>query len=175
MAFASGFGMHLDLRAMPREPDITRDDTLLYAETASRLSSCRCSIARHSVRLCTVAPLEKSDVLDAVCGAWFAKSYHHQQRYSATEGGMATPAALVEQANYTEGGAEASLEAPTTHSEPSAPLLRRRVRSIHASLHGLDSHLRDRNALVSTCFHVGFLKGISYTKVTSQKRGRFGN
>jgi len=36
MAFAGGFGMHLDLRAMPREPDITRDDTLLYAETASR-------------------------------------------------------------------------------------------------------------------------------------------
>jgi phosphoribosylformylglycinamidine (FGAM) synthase-like enzyme len=36
MAFAGGFGMHLDLRAMPREPDLTRDDTLLYAETASR-------------------------------------------------------------------------------------------------------------------------------------------
>jgi phosphoribosylformylglycinamidine synthase subunit PurSL len=36
MAFAGGFGMHLDLRAMPREADITRDDTLLYAETASR-------------------------------------------------------------------------------------------------------------------------------------------
>jgi len=36
MAFAGGFGMHLDLRAMPCEPDITRDDTLLYAETASR-------------------------------------------------------------------------------------------------------------------------------------------
>jgi phosphoribosylformylglycinamidine (FGAM) synthase-like enzyme len=36
MAFAGGFGMHLDLRAMPRESDITRDDTLLYAETASR-------------------------------------------------------------------------------------------------------------------------------------------
>ena len=36
MAFAGGLGMHLDLRAMPREPDITRDDTLLYAETASR-------------------------------------------------------------------------------------------------------------------------------------------
>jgi len=28
--------MHLDLRSMPREPDITRNDTLLYAETASR-------------------------------------------------------------------------------------------------------------------------------------------
>jgi phosphoribosylformylglycinamidine synthase len=36
MAFAGGFGMHLDLRAMPREPDIDRDDTLLYSETASR-------------------------------------------------------------------------------------------------------------------------------------------
>jgi phosphoribosylformylglycinamidine synthase len=36
MAFAGGGGMQLDLRAMPREPDITRDDTLLYAETASR-------------------------------------------------------------------------------------------------------------------------------------------
>jgi phosphoribosylformylglycinamidine synthase len=36
MAFAGGFGMHLDLRAMPREPAIERDDTLLYAETASR-------------------------------------------------------------------------------------------------------------------------------------------
>jgi phosphoribosylformylglycinamidine (FGAM) synthase-like enzyme len=36
MAFAGGFGMRLDLRAMPREPDISRDDTLLYAETASR-------------------------------------------------------------------------------------------------------------------------------------------
>ena len=83
---------------------------------------------------------------------------------------MATPAALVEQANYTEGEVEASLMAPTTHSEPSAPLLRRRgVASIHASLHGLDSHLHDRNALVSTCFHVGFLKG-TYTKVTSQKK-----
>lgn len=36
MAFAGGFGMQLDLRAMPRAPDIERDDTLLYAETASR-------------------------------------------------------------------------------------------------------------------------------------------
>jgi phosphoribosylformylglycinamidine synthase len=36
MAFAGGCGMHLDLRAMPREADITRNDTLLYAETASR-------------------------------------------------------------------------------------------------------------------------------------------
>ncbi|MBM3224985.1 MAG: phosphoribosylformylglycinamidine synthase, partial [Candidatus Tectomicrobia bacterium] len=36
MAFAGGYGMHLDVRAMPREPDIAREDTLLYAETASR-------------------------------------------------------------------------------------------------------------------------------------------
>jgi phosphoribosylformylglycinamidine synthase len=36
MAFAGGFGMHLDLRAMPRESAIDRDDTLLYSETASR-------------------------------------------------------------------------------------------------------------------------------------------
>jgi len=36
MAFAGGLGMHLDLGAMPRESDITRNDTLLYAETASR-------------------------------------------------------------------------------------------------------------------------------------------
>jgi phosphoribosylformylglycinamidine synthase len=36
MAFAGGLGMRLDLRAMPRAADITRDDTLLYAETASR-------------------------------------------------------------------------------------------------------------------------------------------
>jgi phosphoribosylformylglycinamidine synthase len=36
MAFAGGSGMHLDLRAMPREPGIDRDDTLLYSETASR-------------------------------------------------------------------------------------------------------------------------------------------
>jgi phosphoribosylformylglycinamidine synthase len=36
MAFAGGFGMHLDLRRMPRESGIDRDDTLLYAETASR-------------------------------------------------------------------------------------------------------------------------------------------
>ncbi|ETX02517.1 MAG: phosphoribosylformylglycinamidine synthase [Candidatus Entotheonella factor] len=37
MAFAGGCGMQLDLRAMPREADINRDDTLLYAESASRL------------------------------------------------------------------------------------------------------------------------------------------
>ncbi len=37
MAFAGGLGMHLDLRALPRESNIVRDDTLLYAETASRL------------------------------------------------------------------------------------------------------------------------------------------
>ena len=36
MAFAGGFGMQLDLRAMPHTPIITRDDTLLYSETASR-------------------------------------------------------------------------------------------------------------------------------------------
>jgi phosphoribosylformylglycinamidine synthase len=36
MAFAGGLGMHLDLRALPHEPGIERDDTLLYAETASR-------------------------------------------------------------------------------------------------------------------------------------------
>jgi phosphoribosylformylglycinamidine synthase len=35
-AFAGGYGMRLDLRAMPREAAITRNDTLLYAETASR-------------------------------------------------------------------------------------------------------------------------------------------
>jgi phosphoribosylformylglycinamidine synthase II len=37
MAFAGGYGMHLDLRAMPREAGIDRDDTLLYSESASRL------------------------------------------------------------------------------------------------------------------------------------------
>ncbi|WP_256868349.1 AIR synthase-related protein [Candidatus Entotheonella palauensis] len=37
MAFAGGYGMQLDLRAMPREAAIDRDDTLLYAESASRL------------------------------------------------------------------------------------------------------------------------------------------
>jgi phosphoribosylformylglycinamidine (FGAM) synthase-like enzyme len=36
MAFAGGLGMQLDLRSMPHELDIERDDTLLYAETASR-------------------------------------------------------------------------------------------------------------------------------------------
>jgi phosphoribosylformylglycinamidine synthase len=36
MAFAGGYGMRLDLRAMPREAAITRNDTLLYTETASR-------------------------------------------------------------------------------------------------------------------------------------------
>jgi phosphoribosylformylglycinamidine synthase len=36
MAFAGGLGMHLDLRAMPREADLDRDDTLLFSETASR-------------------------------------------------------------------------------------------------------------------------------------------
>jgi phosphoribosylformylglycinamidine synthase subunit PurSL len=36
MAFAGGCGMYLDLRAMPYEPDLDRNDTLLYSETASR-------------------------------------------------------------------------------------------------------------------------------------------
>ena len=36
MAFAGGLGMRLDLRAMPRAADVTRDDTLLFSETASR-------------------------------------------------------------------------------------------------------------------------------------------
>ena len=36
MAFAGGLGMCLDLRAMPRAADVTRDDTLLFSETASR-------------------------------------------------------------------------------------------------------------------------------------------
>lgn len=37
MAFAGGYGMQLDLRAMPCEAGTDRDDTLLYAESASRL------------------------------------------------------------------------------------------------------------------------------------------
>ncbi len=37
MAFAGGYGMQLDLRSIPREAEIDRDDTLLYAESASRL------------------------------------------------------------------------------------------------------------------------------------------
>ncbi len=36
MAFAGGLGMRLDLRAMLRAADVTRDDTLLFSETASR-------------------------------------------------------------------------------------------------------------------------------------------
>jgi phosphoribosylformylglycinamidine synthase len=36
MAFAGGWGMQLDLRAIPQESGMDRDDTLLYAETASR-------------------------------------------------------------------------------------------------------------------------------------------
>ncbi|GIX48821.1 MAG: hypothetical protein KatS3mg131_3032 [Candidatus Tectimicrobiota bacterium] len=36
MAFAGGLGMTLDLRALPREPDLDRDDFLLYSESASR-------------------------------------------------------------------------------------------------------------------------------------------
>jgi hypothetical protein len=35
MAFAGGFGMHLDLRRMPCDSSIDRADTLLYSETAS--------------------------------------------------------------------------------------------------------------------------------------------
>ena len=37
MAFAGGYGMQLDLRAMPREAGMDRDDALLYSESASRL------------------------------------------------------------------------------------------------------------------------------------------
>jgi phosphoribosylformylglycinamidine synthase len=36
MAFAGGWGIQLDLRMMPQELGMDRDDTLLYAETASR-------------------------------------------------------------------------------------------------------------------------------------------
>jgi phosphoribosylformylglycinamidine synthase len=36
MAFAGGLGMRLDLRTMSRATDVTRDDTLLFSETASR-------------------------------------------------------------------------------------------------------------------------------------------
>lgn len=36
MAFAGGWGMRLDLRAMRREPQIDRNDVLLFSETASR-------------------------------------------------------------------------------------------------------------------------------------------
>lgn len=36
MAFAGGLGMNLDLRSMPRASEVTRNDTLLFSETASR-------------------------------------------------------------------------------------------------------------------------------------------
>lgn len=36
MAFAGALGMSLDLRSMPRAADVTRNDTLLFSETASR-------------------------------------------------------------------------------------------------------------------------------------------
>lgn len=36
MAFAGGLGMNLDLRNMPRATEVTRNDTLLFSETASR-------------------------------------------------------------------------------------------------------------------------------------------
>ena len=36
MAFAGGLGMSLDLRSMPRASGVTRNDTLLFSETASR-------------------------------------------------------------------------------------------------------------------------------------------
>ena len=36
MAFAGDLGMNLDLRSMPRAADVTRNDTLLFSETASR-------------------------------------------------------------------------------------------------------------------------------------------
>ena len=36
MAFAGGLGMSLDLRGMPRAAEVTRNDTLLFSETASR-------------------------------------------------------------------------------------------------------------------------------------------
>lgn len=36
MAFAGGFGMTLDLDAVPRDPDADRDDTVLFSESNSR-------------------------------------------------------------------------------------------------------------------------------------------
>ncbi len=36
MAFAGGFGMSLDLDAVPRDPDADRDDTVLFSESNSR-------------------------------------------------------------------------------------------------------------------------------------------
>jgi phosphoribosylformylglycinamidine synthase len=55
MAFAGGLGMHLDLRAMLCESGITRDDTLLYAETASRF-------------VVTVAPSHRAAFTDMLQG-----------------------------------------------------------------------------------------------------------
>ena len=55
MAFAGGRGMQLDLRAMPREAGIDRDDTLLYAESASRL-------------VVTVPPQHRESFLQAMAG-----------------------------------------------------------------------------------------------------------
>src|SRR5215475_9783548 len=63
MAFAGGLGMHLDLRAMPREPDITRDDTLLYAETASRF-------------VVTVPPQHREAFLEALHGCTIGEVGH---------------------------------------------------------------------------------------------------
>ena len=36
MAFAGGFGMALDLDAVPRDPEADRDDTVLFSESNSR-------------------------------------------------------------------------------------------------------------------------------------------
>ena len=36
MAFAGGFGMHLSLMDVPRDPDVTADDALLFSESNSR-------------------------------------------------------------------------------------------------------------------------------------------
>ena len=36
MAFAGGFGMHLSLTDLPRDPDVTSDDALLFSESNSR-------------------------------------------------------------------------------------------------------------------------------------------
>ena len=55
MAFAGGYGMQLDLRAMPREAGIDRDDALLYSESASRL-------------VATVPPPHREAFLQAMAG-----------------------------------------------------------------------------------------------------------
>ena len=36
MAFAGGFGMQLSLTSVPRDPDVTADDALLFSESNSR-------------------------------------------------------------------------------------------------------------------------------------------